>query len=59
MRFFSTNQATAQGIVNGQPPMQDYIQKRQRGNSALVRVEHVLGPGNQSHFKPATLPNAA
>jgi hypothetical protein len=46
-------------IVNGDPPIHDYIQKRQLGTSALVRVEQVLGPGNQSRFKPAALPNAA
>lgn len=41
-------------IVNGEPPIQDYLQKRQQGTSALVRVS----PGSQSRFKPVALPNA-
>jgi hypothetical protein len=46
-------------IVNGEPPIPDYIQKRQLGVSALVRVEHVRGAGGESRFKPVALPNAA
>lgn len=42
-------------IVNGEPPIQDYIQKTQHGTSALVRVAR----GNQLRSKPVALPNAA
>ncbi|HEX7119502.1 MAG TPA: phage tail sheath subtilisin-like domain-containing protein [Longimicrobiales bacterium] len=47
-----------QPLINGLEPVTDYAERRRRGLSTLIRVEHLFD-GGASHFRPASTPPRA